>query len=576
MGFKKFAGNNLMEKVFWCFCVCIILPCILIFVMTLFGMDSVWVENENAYSKLSINSFVRNMENIVQQSGYFYAKTVQSQEIRKIILSDEAHEKKQNEIYNLVNSNPQYWGQEYYCHIYSDNEKYSLFEDTIDFTVQDCAEATKEDNTFIWCDNVSDSDGNLYIPLISNYINIGSHNNMGTVVVFIRETDIFNAYKNLVGTSNVISLVNDSGIVVSSSDRNAIGKGMYVSTAENSEKYMIDNGKDKVMCFTETIYSYNSNMPKNWKLSYTNPYNVYSYSMNHFRRVMVMVLFTVILLALGFSWLLSFRISKPYKMLTKNMASYTPGSSAKLLKVTDSYDEIAQLQTMFYSFIEQIDNLFEINAEIEAKKREAEYSVLQQQIKPHFIYNTLDDISWLIKMEEYDSAVKLVYAISQFFKISLHNGDKYILIEEEIEHLRSYIDIQDIRYPEKIQFNVSIAEDIIHYPTIKIILQPFVENCIKHAFLRKSEGCRVDISGYSDGDMIEFKISDNGDGFDTSILNDRYRKMLGIRNTVERIEYEYKNGSVKFDSTPGEGTTVTIRIEKRNLIQEGDTIEKEK
>lgn len=576
MVFKRFAGNNLMKKVFWCFSVCIILPCILIFVMTLLGMDSVWIENENAYSKLSVNSFVRNMENIVQRSGYFYAKTVQSQEIRKIILSDKSHQEKQEEIYELINSNLQYWGQEFYCHIYSEGKKYKLFEETIDFSIDDCADATKEDNTFIWCKNVSDSEGNFYIPLMSNYINIDSHRNMGTVVVFIRETDIFTAYKNLVGTSNVISLVNDSNVVVSSSDRSAIGNGMYIGASGDSEKYMIDTGKNKAMCFTEKIYSYNSNMPKNWKLSYTNPYNVYSYSMTHFRRVMTMVLFTVILLALAFSWLLSFRISKPYKMLTKNMASYTPGSSANLIKVTDSYDEIAQLQNMFYSFIEQIDNLFEINAEIEAKKREAEYNVLQQQIKPHFIYNTLDDISWLIKMEEYDSAVKLVYAISQFFKISLHNGDKYILIEEEIEHLQSYIDIQNIRYPGKIEFNLSVSEDIVHYPTIKIILQPFVENCIKHAFLKKSEGCRVEISGYKNGEFIEFVISDNGDGFDTAILNDKYRKMLGIRNTAERIRYEYKKGGVEFKSEPGEGTKVTIRIEKRSLIQEGDIIDKEK
>ena len=91
---------------------------------------------------------------------------------------------------------------------------------------------------------------------------------------------------------------------------------------------------------------------------------------------------------------------------------------------------------------------------------ESRVSTMMSQIRPHFIYNTLDDISWLIKMEEYDSAVKLVYAISQFFKISLHNGDKYILIEEEIEHLQSYIDIQNIRYPGKIEFNLSVSENI--------------------------------------------------------------------------------------------------------------------
>ena len=574
MAFKKITGNNLIKKVFLCFLVCIILPCILIFIVTLWRMDWVWVENENAYSKLSVNSFVRNMENIVQRSGYFYAKVVESADIRKVILSEKSTEEKQKEIFAIVNSNPAYWGDEFYCHIYSGGEKYALFEETVDFSIDSPIAAKKTDNSFVWCDCVSDKDGNFYIPVMSNYINLGSHMDLGFVVLFIREIDIFSAYKNLVGTNNVISLVNDSMRVVSSSDRDAIGKGMYIGAAGDSEKYMIESGKNKTMCFTEKINSYNSNMPKNWRLSYTNPYNVYSYSMMHFRQAFAMVILAVILLALAFSWLLSFRISKPYKLLTKNMLSYTPGSSKKLIKVTDSYDEIAQLQTMFYSFIEQIDNLFSINAEIEGKKRDAEYSVLQQQIKPHFIYNTLDDISWLIKMEEYECAIRLVCAISQFFKISLHNGDKYILIEEELEHIQSYIDIQNIRYPDKIEFNMSVDEEILHYPTVKIILQPFVENCIKHAFLRKNTGCLVDIKGRLKGELIEFVISDNGDGFDTAILNDKHRKMLGIRNTVERIKYEYKNGGVEFKSEPGNGTTVTIRIEKRNISQEGDLSEK--
>lgn len=205
--------------------------------------------------------------------------------------------------------------------------------------------------------------------------------------------------------------------------------------------------------------------------------------------------------------------------------------------------------------------------------RKAEFELLQAQINPHFLYNTLDAIVWSAESGNQKQVVNMVGNLSDFFRLSLNRGKETVLVSEEINHVRSYLEIQQIRYQDILKFHIDIPESMNGYKMPKLTVQPIVENALYHGIKNKRGGGSINVSGYEQGDSFTLVVKDDGIGMTEERLAD-VRKAIeegtsdknivyGLYNVNERIKLNYGEGyGVNIDSKHEEGTTVTIRLPK--------------
>lgn len=231
-------------------------------------------------------------------------------------------------------------------------------------------------------------------------------------------------------------------------------------------------------------------------------------------------------------------------------------------------DEIGQLEKNYDEMLDRIFHLMEKEKSDLEKQRKLELDALQMQINPHFLYNTLDVIAWMAKIKKQPDIEKLVLNLAGFFRLSLHKGKQFITVADEVELVSHYLEIDKICYPEKLRADIRLEEGLGGYTTLKLILQPIVENVTKYAF--PDNGGHLSVRVYSDGDDIVYSVVDDGVGFDydPDILSfkpdDGTVKGYGLYNVNERIVLEYgESYGIKIRSVKGKGTEVTVRIPKR-------------
>lgn len=241
-----------------------------------------------------------------------------------------------------------------------------------------------------------------------------------------------------------------------------------------------------------------------------------------------------------------------------------------------SDDEIQMLVHRFDRMRDKIANLVQdIKAE-QMKLKDTELKLLQEQINPHFLYNTLDTIVWLAEDGQDKEVVAMTTALSEFFRTVLSGGRDYITIREEEAHIHSYLSIQQFRYEDILDYEIMIDENLYDYMILKLTLQPLVENALYHGIKNKRGKGKIQIRGYGDGADIVFEVSDNGIGMTEEELCSLKKKIkqkstgiekngFGLINVEERIRmnYGYRYG-LEFESKKGEGTKVTVRIPKKN------------
>ena len=234
-------------------------------------------------------------------------------------------------------------------------------------------------------------------------------------------------------------------------------------------------------------------------------------------------------------------------------------------------DEVGELGNSFNNMVKEISNLINLVQKEEKSKRIAEMNVLQAQIKPHFMYNTLDTIRWMAEEHNEEDIVEIIEAFTNLLRISLSKGKEMISVKDELNHVQSYLIIQKIRYEDKLDYEIQFDENILNYQLIKLILQPLVENAIYHGIKEKRGNGKILITGKIEGDILCFTVSDNGKGMEEEVLN-KINKMLtksgenkieigyGIFNVNERIRIIYgEEYGLKYKSVYGEGTIVELR-----------------
>ena len=248
---------------------------------------------------------------------------------------------------------------------------------------------------------------------------------------------------------------------------------------------------------------------------------------------------------------------------------------AREVKVEGTY-EVEDLTRNYNDMIKRISSLMDQVVLEQNLKRKSELSVLQNQINPHFLYNTLDSIIYEINNNENETAQNMIIALSKLFRISLSKGKSIIPIRDEVEHVRNYLLIQKMRYREKFQYSINVTEDIMDYKVTKLILQPIVENAIVHGIKNNPDGGKIDIEGYKDDGFIIFTITDDGFGILESKIKqiyDSFHKVVetdgvGVNNVFQRIRLYYgEKADIKIESELDCGTKVFIYLPIDKVIK---------
>ena len=266
---------------------------------------------------------------------------------------------------------------------------------------------------------------------------------------------------------------------------------------------------------------------------------------------------------------ISFNITKPLAKLKSKLDLIGKGKLS-LVFSEGSNDEIEALEQSFNNMVLRIQELIQKNNSEKEKQRELELTALQAQINPHFVYNTLDAIGWIAKLKKQVDIERMVLALATFFRISLHKGDKFITVAEEILLVESFVSIEQLRFPDKVEVTYDIPEDIKNCLILKIILQPLVENAIKHGISNKKGKGHIVITGYRRGNDLKLEVKDDGVGFDLdatdskTVYKDFQHSGYGLRNVDERIKLEYgPDYGLVFQSEKNIGSTVTVLVKIR-------------
>jgi len=271
-----------------------------------------------------------------------------------------------------------------------------------------------------------------------------------------------------------------------------------------------------------------------------------------------------------FSYYIPSSISKPILEVTKVTNQVANGDLSVRSDVFDGV-EPAMLSKSINAMIDKINELLSQVTTEQVRLRKAEFELLQAQINPHFLYNTLDAIVWLAEAGDKEKVVSTVGSLSDFFRASLNQGKDIVTIKEDIGHVRSYLKIQQVRYQDILEYEIDVPEELNNYLIPKITIQPLVENALYHGIKNKRGLGKIEITGQLYEDYLELYIKDNGLGITDERLkvvldnvnnrSESEKTSFGLYNVNERIKLDFGDiYGISISSKYHEGTLVTIKL----------------
>ncbi|MDQ0062307.1 cache domain-containing sensor histidine kinase [Paenibacillus harenae] len=291
---------------------------------------------------------------------------------------------------------------------------------------------------------------------------------------------------------------------------------------------------------------------------------------NEMRLSIIVLGLVCIVIAIVISLFVSQRVSQPIKQLQGYMKEVEKGNFDIQVPVPTTI-EIGRLARAFNMMVGRIKELMSQVVRDQELKRRSEINALQAQINPHFLYNTLDSIIWMAESKKSQEVVLMTSALAKLFRASISKGEELVTIETELEHITNYLKIQKMRYKNKLDYRIETSDTVGRYKTIKLILQPIVENAIYHGIKMKRGPGLITISSEETAADVLLIVEDNGNGMDeeklSKLLSQQYEgeagKGVGVGNVHGRLKlYFGPQYGLEYKSKPGEGTTVTIRLPK--------------
>ncbi len=278
----------------------------------------------------------------------------------------------------------------------------------------------------------------------------------------------------------------------------------------------------------------------------------------------------LLLLVIILSYYIPRSITMPITRISRVTDQVAKGNLS-VRAAAESGAEARMLSDSLNAMIDKINELLDQVTMEQIRLRKAEFELLQAQINPHFLYNTLDTIVWLAEAGDQKRVVSMVGNLSDFFRTSLNQGKDIISIREELAHVRSYLEIQQVRYQDILRYEITVPEDLYEYKIPKITIQPLVENALYHGIKNKRGQGTITITGERSENGFVLYVRDNGIGMTQERLNEvragiqklsyTGKEIYGLYNVNERIRLNFgETYGISIESTYGEGTCVSISL----------------
>lgn len=433
-----------------------------------------------------------------------------------------------------------------------------------------------------WNHVKKDTRGNAYLlygkTVKDTYDGLGE--TLGYVILYIPESALEKRYSRLDESVGYSYLLSSNDVVISHEDTAAIG-----SRQIDSRKYDTDipfasfndriNGVDSIVTVSRLDrheYSGESILKgSGWRIVSVVSREMLVEPLNRINKTIALLALAALTASVLVTGRIARGITRPIRSMGRRLKSFGRQDAPEevLLFEENRRDEMWELESAYNDMLLRITELMEKNRRQSEQTRKQELTALQAQINPHFLYNTLDVVAWLAKIKKQPEIEQLILALGSFFRISLHKGEQFIRVSEEIELLRSYVTIEKIRFPGKISIEYRVEADIMDCSMMKIVLQPLVENAIKHGLSQLEGEGHILVEGRrGEGEDLLFEVRDDGVGFEVpeSFLEKGSAAVqpeggYGLRNVHERIRLSCGEGyGLSIRSVPGEGTAVRVRI----------------
>lgn len=403
-----------------------------------------------------------------------------------------------------------------------------------------------------------------------------------TPVTWITMVDMnFSAIEQLcrrvsLGKRGYIYIIDQSGNIIYHPQQQIVYAGLKdenitEALSKNPGSYFVDfHGESRIMTIKNISFT-------SWKMvgiSYVDELVANKRNLSNF---VVFISFFGIAFEILASMFISSKISQPIKRLEKQMKRVENGDFDINLEVKGE-DEVKRLSKTFNIMVTRIKQLMAQIINEQEAKRKSEFKALQAQINPHFLYNTLDSIIWMNENKNYEGVTTMVAALAKFFRVSISKGNEIINVTDEIDHATSYLIIQKIRYKDKFDFTIDAQPEVLQKKTLKLILQPIIENAIYHGINQLQEKGEIKIKAAIEGNRITYRVSDNGYGIKPEVLlnildqesKSAHSSGVGLKNVNERIKLCYGSEyGIEIESELDEGTTVIIQIPLDDTVDGG-------
>jgi two-component system sensor histidine kinase YesM len=389
----------------------------------------------------------------------------------------------------------------------------------------------------------------------------------GSMYFAISESQFRTLYSSYTSMGNNVFLVDKKGMIVSSNAANYIGiKDKHLlryaeEMEQHPQKYILKSfmGKDQIMLVNYIPYldMYLFNM--------IDEKEAIGHVINH--KAIALIVMGIVVVALIIVFFATRKLTNSLSKLVKQISNAPKHDFHQYVAVEGTY-ETRQIGQAFNSMLDELHEYVEQLILAQKQKRHAELAALQQQINPHFLYNTLTSIKFMIHQGEKAEMEATIAALISLLQNTLGNVNETVTVKQELDNLRNYVFINQKRYGDQIKVNYFAAPDCLEYPIPKLILQPFVENSFFHGFNHKTEGS-IHVLVWKEEESLICEVVDNGDGMEIppeGKLPDSKRKKqrfsgIGVKNVHERIQLIYGDQyGVTITSQTGEGTKVRVVI----------------
>lgn len=398
----------------------------------------------------------------------------------------------------------------------------------------------------------------------------GGNSTLGVLLVDMNYSSIEQLFKkaNTDHSSEYVYLMDSNGEIIYHPKQKLIYTNLYEENNLAAVDYE-DGSREEEFGGEKRLITVKTVSYTGWKIVSVVPMSSFNMGLSGTRQFAILFVSLAMLMIIVINQLVSARIAKPLRKLNESVEEWEAGNMNPDIYVGGSL-EVEHLGKTLRSAVGQLQQLMHDILVEQEEKRKSELDALQSQINPHFLYNTLDSIVWMIEGERYQDAVFMVTQLASLFRISLSRGKTIIRIEDEIKHAKNYMNIQKIRYKNIFRIDFRIEEEILNCCTVKLVVQPLLENAIYYGVGCMDGEGEIEVVGYRSGGEVCIEVRDNGIGMPKETVdallteNNRVRKKgsgVGLINVHNRIQLRFgKSYGLDIESLPDEGTTVRIHL----------------